>query len=109
MPLDLRAVHDWIYIDDFVQAMFNGYTEIGTGVQTSNADIVSALEVISGKKLNSVPFPGRAYDTDKWKCPVVCPHMPLFNGLKLTYEKYMALGWAIQNTVAGCINSYSIT
>jgi len=52
MQLDCNAVHDWIYVEDFVNAMFNGYPEIGSGVQVKNLDVVRILEQISGKKLN---------------------------------------------------------
>lgn len=86
MSIDCDAVHDWIYVDDFVQAMFNGYTDIGSGMQVTNLGIVNALELISGKKLSYVQIKLRNYDCDKWVCHIGVPGRKLFDGLKQTYE-----------------------
>lgn len=76
MPIDEYAVHDWIETEDFLDALFiildkgtEFIYEIGTGIQTSNLDVVYLLEEISGKKLNYRKIDGmRPYDTDQWKC-----------------------------------------
>lgn len=89
MQLDLKSVHDWIFVDDFVRCMFEGYTEIGSGTQATNMDIVTALELISGKTLNYTPVTGlRNYDTSRWVCTDRVPCRPLFEGLKQTYESF---------------------
>lgn len=56
------TMHDWIYIDDFIDALLlianksrdipiGQVINVGTGIQTSNADVVTVLEEIAGKKL----------------------------------------------------------
>jgi len=87
MELDCNAVHDWIHVDDFITAMLTGAVNIGTGMQATNLDVVTALELISGKKLNYTAVPGqRIYDTNKWVCPIGVPARPLFQGLKEMYD-----------------------
>lgn len=87
MKVDENATHDWIFIDDFVQAMFNGHNEIGTGVKTTNLEVVYMLQEISGKKLNYDPVENmRSYDNKNWVCPNGVPSIGLYEGLKRTYE-----------------------
>lgn len=86
IQLDEEAYHDWIHVDDFISAMFNGYTNIGTGVSYQNLDIVLMLEAISGKKLNYTKAKLRSYDTKDWVCPEGVPHRDIYEGLKQTYE-----------------------
>jgi nucleoside-diphosphate-sugar epimerase len=87
MTLDKTAVHAWIFIDDFIHAMFAGETELG-GPKVSNIEIVKLLESISGKKLNYIPGKLRSYDTDNWVMPKPICYTSLYNGLKLTYEHF---------------------
>lgn len=87
MPLDEDAVHDFIHVEDFIEAMFNGHTEIGSGEQTSNLGIVNMLQDISGKLLNYWPRLLRKYDTTDWRCPVGVPHRSLYDGLKQIWEE----------------------
>lgn len=87
MQLDENACHDWIYVDDFIEAMFSGYTEIGTGIKTTNLEVVKMLEEISGLKLNYKPERLREYDNEDWVSPSGVPFKTsLFNGLKRVYE-----------------------
>jgi len=86
MKLDPHATHDWIYVYDFIEAMFEGYTDIGTGDSYTNMDVVEMLEGISGRLLNFQPATLRNYDTQKWVCRVGVPHRTLSSGLKQTYE-----------------------
>jgi nucleoside-diphosphate-sugar epimerase len=86
IPLDEWANHDWIYIDDFIEAMFKGYTMIGAGITYGNIQIVRHLEDISGKKLNYEKKKLRSYDTDEWLCQIPVPHRSIKEGLKQTYE-----------------------
>lgn len=90
MQLDCDAVHDWVYVDDFITAMFADIKDIGTGLQYSNLQVVRMLEQISGKELNYIPVKNiRPYDTDDWHGPVIssAAMRGLFNGLKQTYER----------------------
>ncbi len=86
MSLDVNAVHDWVHVCDFVKAMFDGHTSIGSGFQVSNITVVNLLEDISGMKLNYDPMQMRNYDTANWKCPDGVPSRPLIEGLKQTWE-----------------------
>ena len=87
MKLDRNACHDWIYIDDFIEAMLSGSTEIGTGIKTKNIAVVRMLENISGLKLNYQPAQLREYDNEDWVCPDgVNYKIDLFTGLKKVYD-----------------------
>lgn len=89
MDLVPNVKHDWIHIEDFINAMFDGYTEIGTGESYSNFEIVKMLEHISGKILYFVVKDNlRGYDCKNWKSPKGVPHKPLFERLKQTYDYY---------------------
>ena len=89
MTLDENATHAWIYIDDFVTAMFLGETEIG-GTIITNKEIVTTLENISGKKLNYKSGKVRSYDTNDWVAPdgVWYRFTNYYDGLEQTYEYY---------------------
>jgi nucleoside-diphosphate-sugar epimerase len=86
MVVDGDATHDWIYIDSFVDALFAGETEIGTGVKTSNKEIVKMLEDISGKSLRYVKGKVRDYDNDNWVAKKGVKDIGIYEGLKRTYE-----------------------
>lgn len=88
LQLASDAFHDWIYIDDFVEALFNGYREIGSGQSISNGSIAEYLENISGRKLNwRYVNRMRGYDNVDWECKKGVPSRTIFEGLKLTYER----------------------
>ena len=90
MIIDPEPRHDWIFVDSFIDLMFRGETECGSGYSYSNIEIVQCLEKISGKKLNyTVVEKLRDYDTKDWVCPK--RHeliIELMEGLKITYEKF---------------------
>lgn len=89
MDIDPYAEHDWIHVDDFITAMLTGHTEIGTGQQWTNMQVVRMLEQITGKSLiYKVVKNLRPYDTDKWVCKKSVDHRTLFTGLKQTYESF---------------------
>jgi nucleoside-diphosphate-sugar epimerase len=88
MMLDTKATHDWIYIDDFITALLTGQSDIGSGIKTTNIEIVKALEKISGKNLNYKESRIRDYDNDNWVCAKGVPHISLIEGLRKTYEYY---------------------
>jgi nucleoside-diphosphate-sugar epimerase len=88
ITLDEPATHDWIFLNDFIEAFLNGYTEIGTGVTHTNIAVVKILEEISGKKLNYKPGKLRSYDNENWVCKDGVPHMDIREGLKKTYLHY---------------------
>lgn len=69
MPLATSATHDWIYIDDFINAFMNGHTVIGSGRKYTNLEVVKQLEMLTGKKLNYEAAALRSYDNPDWVCP----------------------------------------
>jgi nucleoside-diphosphate-sugar epimerase len=86
MDIDEFMWHDWIFINDFIKAMFEGVTEIGSGGAASNIEIVEILEKISGKKLTYIPKEGmRNYDNQIWECKEKT-ETNLYDGLKKVYE-----------------------
>lgn len=88
MTLDEKACHDWVYIDSFIEALFSGKTQIGTGIKTTNLEVVRILEEISGKKLNYITGKMRTYDNEDWVCKQGVKDIGLKEGLKLTYKYY---------------------
>lgn len=88
MQLDPLPKHDWIFCDDFIQAMFLGHKYIGTGLGYSNLQIVEMLQDISGKKLNYEEKKLRVYDNFNWVCKQGVPHRFIYEGLKKTYESF---------------------
>ena len=88
MVVDGDATHDWIYIDSFVDALFAGETEIGTGIKTSNKEIIQMLQYISGKKLYYVSGKVREYDNDNWVAKKGVEDIGIYKGLKRTYERF---------------------
>lgn len=89
MVIDPGAVHDWIYIDDFIYMLFADKVNIGTGIQHTNMQVIRMLEQISGKELFYKVQKQREYDTDNWHCPELNKNCAsLFDGLKATYESF---------------------
>jgi len=86
IQLDPYSKHDWIYVDDFIEAMLQGIPNVGTGVSTSNLEVVKILEHLSFRELKYTPGKMRDYDTQNWVCPVGVKHIPIYEGLKRTYE-----------------------
>lgn len=87
MKVSPFAVHDWIYVDDFIRLMIAGEKYCGTGVSHINNDIILILEQLTGKTLNfEIAENLRAYDTDKWVSPVQHECKSLYEGLKCTIE-----------------------
>lgn len=103
--------HDWTYVDDFVDGLrlimaflpirpelahSPNPIEIGTGLQTSNYEVVATLENVLGIKGNTIPVGKlRNYDTDNWKTNISFlrslgwkPKYSLPAGLKKTAEYY---------------------
>ena len=72
-PLVPDPVHDWMYIDDFLDGVLiaaqgeKQIVNIGTGRETSNADIVTMLGALMGKPpLVTVSESMRSYDSLHW-------------------------------------------
>ena len=80
--------HDWTHVDDMVTALlyFSGkelpgeIINIGTGIQTSNEEVIKLIEKIRGKKmkLNKHSEPKREGDSDTWLADT---------------DKALSLGW----------------
>ena len=70
------GVHDWIYVDDFIDGLMllAGMREqtimnLGTGIQTSNAEVVKLVEEVTDGHLDVVPVGKlRPYDSNCWVC-----------------------------------------
>jgi len=86
MTLDENATHAWIFINDFVKAIFAGKTELG-GPKITNKEVVSILEDISGKKLKFTSGMLRSYDCGDVTPKAIC-YTDLHEGLKQTYEYF---------------------
>ena len=74
-----RGTHDWIYVDDIVNAMWKlahvakehkgEVFGLGTGVKTDNFDLVNKIKTLWSKPLNvSMVSRMRDYDTSGWYC-----------------------------------------
>jgi len=70
------AVHDYIFVEDVVNGIINlsdnqagGVYELGTGIPTTNQEVLNLIEKISGKKAKiNVVSSMRSYDTYDWVC-----------------------------------------
>jgi nucleoside-diphosphate-sugar epimerase len=99
MTLSPDGVHDWTYIDDMVKTMIGAAEavamseifdtiECGTGVATTNRQVVDLIEKITGKKANitGVGIP-RAFDRGDWKAEDVNKDfIQLEEGLQKYYD-----------------------
>lgn len=70
-----EPVHDFIGVNDFVDALriviegwnLKGEVEIGTGIKTTNEEILKIVESVTGKKANIIRVDNmRNYDTMDW-------------------------------------------
>lgn len=103
-PVDLvpDAVHDFIDVDDVVEAMLlfskakaPGIFELGSGIGWSNRDVLEMVQDICGKRANVsfVSDPLRPYDNEYWFCrefPVIgwVPKKTLAHSLQEMVETY---------------------
>jgi nucleoside-diphosphate-sugar epimerase len=106
MRLDPKPVHDYIYIDDIVNAyitILNNMDKakgkvlaVGTAVQSSNELVLREIEMMTGKRANVTKATKmREYDTDKWMADIGevtklgwRPKYTLTEGLYKIYEHY---------------------
>lgn len=102
--LDGKANHDWVYIQDFIDAVFlvanravsDGIVNIGTGRMHTNKEICELLKKISGKQYLAVPMEGmREDDSSMWLANNKYltglgwfPKHMLQEGLQKTWEYY---------------------
>jgi nucleoside-diphosphate-sugar epimerase len=94
MPFVKEPVHDFISVDDFVDALlvikdnglFQGEVyEVGSGKQTSNDEVRVLVEEATGKKANLQPVENmRAYDTKDWRANT---------------ERIYSLGWEAKRSL----------
>jgi len=102
--VDVGAVHDWVYIDDFVRGLgmmlnrnITDTVNFGSGIQISNGQIVAMMRNITGRDIDVETVSGiRPYDSKQWVCDTqyaeralgfVCEH-GLYSGLN-SYVKFM--------------------
>jgi CDP-paratose 2-epimerase len=98
------AVHDYIFVEDVVEGILNlsehsarGIYENGTGVQTSNQQILELIENITNKKANINIVPSmRVYDNLNWVSTNFrarswgwLPKITLRQGLERVVEDYI--------------------
>ena len=104
LPLAPEPVHDWIYIEDFIEGLIEaaknaskgGTYNLGTGIETSNLDVVSMLSNISGKEVHTKEYEKRNYDTNSWRANTAIAKAvlgfeaktSLKDGLKKTFDWY---------------------
>lgn len=69
-------VHDFISVNDFIDALklivnhyhLKGNVEIGSGISTSNEEVLKLVEEVTGKKANITRVSSmRSYDNNSWK------------------------------------------
>jgi nucleoside-diphosphate-sugar epimerase len=100
MPFVPEPVHDYLDVDDFVDALliikdkgkFEGEIyEVGSGFQIRNEDVKDTVERIIGKKANLKYVDSmRSYDTVDWKADT---------------ERIKSLGWEQQHTLYNTIEN----
>ncbi|MFH0782545.1 MAG: NAD(P)-dependent oxidoreductase [Pseudomonadota bacterium] len=102
---DRECRHDFVYIDDVIEACFLAATHhgepgeefnIGTGVQVTNEEVIATLAEILGKEISieNGYFPVSRHDTNNWVCDVTkakemlgfSPRHSLVAGLAKTVE-----------------------
>ena len=99
-----EPVHDYIFVEDVVDGLINlsenqagGIFELGTGIQTSNQEILDIIENLTGKKANiNIVSSMRSYDSRNWVSQNFrarawgwLPKVNLKEGLKLVVEDYI--------------------
>ena len=76
-----RVCHDWIFVDDVVDACLRSVTaasvigeifNVATGRSTANQDLVDQVERLAGSAIAraTTPFPPRPWDTERWVADV---------------------------------------
>ena len=101
MTLAPDAVHDWIYVGTFayvlagietIRDIDNKEINVGTGIATTNEEVVTMIEKITGKKANITNrTPMRSFDTYSWVSDAPLYNATkLYDGLQSIYEEYKA-------------------
>lgn len=105
LQLDPNAQHDWIYIDDFVEAVLKviehasvlsgNAVNIGMGKQYANREVLTILEMIAGKEAKVVNKNFPRTDSKYWiannSLLKLCRWLPMADlkkGLMMTYGYY---------------------
>ena len=103
--VDSLAVHDWVYIDDFIDALITlmdckikdkgEIVNVGTGIQSTNLNVINLLQQIVGPFDWKLANKMREYDTPlSWVCDTwyanqvygISCRTTLENGLKKYWE-----------------------
>ena len=97
--------HDWVFVDDFIDGILEVIAKlpevkgrvvnIGTGIQTSNYEIVKRLASFAGKNVADLNLTQIIKDTDTWVADARLanylgwkPNHTLAEGLKKTFDYY---------------------
>lgn len=93
MRLEPSSTHDYIWIDDLVDLYLDPprkLVEAGTGIATTNGEVVGLIQRVSGKIANILDFKSesRSYDSLDWKAPEAIKEnmVSLVEGLKRIYD-----------------------
>ena len=96
-----QSTHDWIDVDDVVDGIISlsdhkarGIFQLGTGIKTTNQQVLNLVEEITGKKINvNVVESLREYDSEEWvsynyKARMYgwLPRKTLYQSIKEQYE-----------------------
>jgi nucleoside-diphosphate-sugar epimerase len=102
-----RGVHDFIYVDDVIRAMFmfagkpineicGEVVNIASGIEVSNDEIIKTVERLCGKKMKIERIDRfHNYDTDHWVADIGralsfgwCPTVDLDEGIERMIDAY---------------------
>jgi nucleoside-diphosphate-sugar epimerase len=99
-----KGVHDYVYIDDFVNALIEivnnnnnifDIINIGSGIQTSNKEIIDIFEKTFDYKFDTyLNLESKVYDTECWVCnnnklnKYYKNRISIEKGIKILYNKY---------------------
>ena len=96
-----QVTHDWIDVDDVVNGIISltehkarGIFQLGTGIKTTNQQVLNLVEEVTGKKINiNVVESLREYDSLDWvsynykaRTYGWMPRVTLYNSIKQQYE-----------------------
>jgi nucleoside-diphosphate-sugar epimerase len=97
---------DWVWVDDVIDACLlaaandglpaGAIYNIGTGVQTSNEELVAVAEEVTGRPIAvaSGRHPGRSWDTADWVCDPAAARVELDWQPRVSLRDGLARCWA---------------
>ena len=104
---------DWVWVGDVVDACVRAAARddlapgavynIGTGVQTSNEDLVTLAEQVTGRRIaaRAGAHPGRGWDTRDWVCDPAAARVDLDWKPRVELAKGLARCWSAMDMPYG--------